>query len=53
VVPVIDRRLKQGMTGTENTVSTCIIVEEITLGEETVVLGTLADSLQDVQGAAA
>jgi len=48
VVPVIDLRLKLGMTRTENTVNTCIIVEEITVGEETVVLGTLADSVQEV-----
>jgi purine-binding chemotaxis protein CheW len=48
VVPVIDLRLKLGMTRTENTVNTCIIVEEITVGGGTVVLGTLADSVQEV-----
>jgi purine-binding chemotaxis protein CheW len=48
VVPVIDLRLKFGMTRTENTVNTCIIVVEITLGEETTILGTLADSVQEV-----
>ena len=48
VVPVIDLRLKLGMTRTENTVNTCIIVEEITVGEDTVILGTLADSVQEV-----
>jgi purine-binding chemotaxis protein CheW len=47
-VPVIDLRLKLGMTRTENTVNTCIIVEEITVEGGTVVLGTLADSVQEV-----
>lgn len=48
VVPVIDLRLKFGMTRTENTVNTCIIVVEVTVGGETTVLGTLADSVQEV-----
>jgi purine-binding chemotaxis protein CheW len=48
VVPVIDLRLKLGMSGTEQTVNTCIIVQEISLDDETVVLGTLADSVQEV-----
>jgi len=48
VVPVIDLRLKLGMSGTERTVNTCIIVQEIVLEDETVILGTLADSVQEV-----
>jgi purine-binding chemotaxis protein CheW len=48
VVPVIDLRLKFGMTRTENTVNTCIIVVEVAIGEETTILGTLADSVQEV-----
>ena len=48
VVPVIDLRLKLGMSRTENTVHTCIIVIEIALEDETVILGTLADSVQEV-----
>jgi purine-binding chemotaxis protein CheW len=48
VVPVIDLRLKFGMTRTENTVNTCIIVVEVKIGEETTILGTLADSVQEV-----
>ncbi len=48
VVPVIDLRLKLGMTRTETTVNTCIIVSEIALDDETVILGTLADSVQEV-----
>jgi chemotaxis signal transduction protein len=48
VVPVIDMRLKFGMAETERTVNTCIIVVEIASGEETIVLGMLADSVQEV-----
>jgi len=48
VVPVIDLRLRFGMSGTENTVNTCIIVVEVNVGGERVVLGTLADSVQEV-----
>ena len=48
VVPVIDMRLKFGMTETERTVNTCIIVVEVTMDGETVVIGSLADSVQEV-----
>lgn len=48
VVPVIDMRLKFGMTESERTVNTCIIVVEIELDGETLVLGSLADSVQEV-----
>ena len=48
VVPVIDLRLNFGMTCTEQTVNTCIIVVEVNLGGEIVVLGALADSVQEV-----
>jgi purine-binding chemotaxis protein CheW len=48
VVPVIDMRLKFGMSETERTVDTCIIVLEVALDEETVILGALADSVQEV-----
>ena len=48
VVPVIDLRLKFGMTATERTVNTCIIVVEVTMDGETNVLGFLADSVQEV-----
>ena len=48
VVPVIDMRLKFGMSRTEKTVNTCIIVVEVQLEEETVILGALADSVQEV-----
>jgi len=48
VVPVIDMRLKFGMTETERTVNTCIIVVEVNMEDETIVLGSLADSVQEV-----
>ena len=48
VVPVIDMRLKFGMTSTEQTINTCIIVVEVTLDGDTTVLGALADSVQEV-----
>jgi len=48
VVPVIDLRLNFGMECTEQTVNTCIIVVEVNLNDETIVLGVLADSVQEV-----
>jgi purine-binding chemotaxis protein CheW len=48
VVPVVDLRLKFGMTKTENTVNTCIIIVEVTVDDETTVLGALTDSVQEV-----
>jgi len=48
VVPVIDMRLKFGMSRTEKTVNTCIIVAEVQLEDEVIVLGALADSVQEV-----
>lgn len=48
VVPVIDMRLKFGMSKTEQTVNTCIIITEVTMDDETTVLGALADSVQEV-----
>jgi len=48
VVPVIDLRLNFGMTSTEQTVNTCIIVVEVSLDGEVIVLGALADSVQEV-----
>jgi len=48
VVPVVDMRLKFGMSMTEQTVNTCIIVVEVSLDGDTIVLGALADSVQEV-----
>ena len=48
VVPVMDMRLKFGMPETEKTVNTCIIVVEVSHEGETIIIGALADSVQEV-----
>ena len=48
VVPVLDLRLSLEIDSAENTVDTCIIVLEVSLNGETLVLGALADSVQEV-----
>ena len=48
VVPVVDLRLKFGMSATESGVNTCIIITEVQVDSETVVLGALADAVQEV-----
>lgn len=48
VVPVMDLRLKFGMSRTENKLNTCVIVLEINLENENLILGALADSVQEV-----
>ncbi|HEY3277242.1 MAG TPA: chemotaxis protein CheW [Syntrophorhabdaceae bacterium] len=48
VVPVMDMRVKFNLAVGEKTVHTCIIVVEVTIGEETTVLGALVDSVQEV-----
>lgn len=48
VVPVMDMRVKFGMSQTEKTVNTCIIVVEVSVEGEAMVLGALVDSVQEV-----
>jgi len=48
VVPVVDLRLKFGMTKTEQTVNTCIIIVEVSVDSERTIIGALADSVQEV-----
>lgn len=48
VVPVIDLRLTFGLVKAEDTVDTCIIIVEVVSDNEVVVLGALADSVQEV-----
>ena len=48
VVPVVDLRLQFGMEATEPTVDTCVVIVEVTIDGEAVVLGALADSVQEV-----
>ncbi|MBF0545026.1 MAG: chemotaxis protein CheW [Candidatus Riflebacteria bacterium] len=48
VVPVVDMRLKFGMSKTEKSVNTCIVVVEVALEHDTLIIGALADSVQEV-----
>ena len=48
VVPVVDMRLKFGMTMTEKSVNTCIVVVEAMLDNDLTTIGALADSVQEV-----
>jgi purine-binding chemotaxis protein CheW len=48
VVPVADLRLCFGMSRTEKTVNTCIIVVEVVLDGESAIIGALADSVEEV-----
>lgn len=48
VVPVVDLRLKFGLTRTEPCIDTCVIITEVESKGEKLVLGALADSVQEV-----
>ena len=48
VLPVIDTRIKFGMTPTEYTNNTCIVVMEVELDHDMVQVGALVDSVQAV-----
>ncbi len=48
VVPVVDLRLKFGMERTEKSTDTCVIITEVSVDNETTILGALADSVQEV-----
>jgi purine-binding chemotaxis protein CheW len=48
VVPVVDMRLKLGLSLTEKTVDTCVVISEVSVDGETTVLGALVDSVQEV-----
>ncbi len=48
VVPVVDLRLKFGLSKTETTVDTRIIVMELLLDGESTTVGALADSVHEV-----
>jgi purine-binding chemotaxis protein CheW len=48
VVPVVDLRQCFGMAKTENTRNTCIVVVEVLLDSESLVIGALADSVEEV-----
>ena len=48
VVPVLDMRLKFGLSITEKTVNTCVVVVEVDFDGERTVIGALVDSVQEV-----
>ncbi|MDD3567868.1 MAG: chemotaxis protein CheW, partial [Bacteroidales bacterium] len=48
VLPVIDTRIKFGMTPTEYTTNTCIIVLDIDVDGENIQVGALVDAVQAV-----
>jgi purine-binding chemotaxis protein CheW len=48
VVPVVDLRLGFGLDSVEPTVNTCIIVVEVEIENETLIVGALADAVEEV-----
>jgi purine-binding chemotaxis protein CheW len=48
VLPVIDTRIKFGLDNTEYTNDTCILVLELTIKNESLRLGAIVDSVQEV-----
>lgn len=48
VVPVVDLKTKFGMGQTERTLNTCVIISEVKVGEESIVLGAMADAVDEV-----
>lgn len=48
ILPVVDTRIKFGMTPIVKTKSTCIVVMEVDIYGETVLVGTLVDDVQAV-----
>lgn len=48
IVPVVDLRQKFGLAFSEATVDTCIIVLEVAVEGETIRIGTIADTVEEV-----
>ncbi len=48
VVPVLDLRIKFGLTQPEVTPDTCIIIIELDIDEELILIGAVADTVQEV-----
>ncbi len=48
VLPVIDTRIKFGMTQMEYTINTCILVLSVEVNDEPLVVGALVDSVSEV-----
>lgn len=47
-VPVVDLRTKFGMSATEMTVNTCVIITEVRIDDDVTQVGALADTVQEV-----
>lgn len=48
VLPVIDTRVKFNLDPTEYTINTCIVVFKVQTGQDSLTLGALVDSVQEV-----
>lgn len=48
VLPVIDTRVKFGMTETEQTIETCIVVLNIEINDERITVGAMVDAVSEV-----
>lgn len=48
VVPVVDLKQKFGISKTEKTINTCVIITEVQLAADSVILGLMADSVDEV-----
>ncbi|MES2760873.1 MAG: chemotaxis protein CheW [Bacteroidota bacterium] len=48
VLPVIDTRIKFGMSAVQHTVNTCIVVLNITMNDESIIVGAMVDSVSEV-----
>jgi len=48
VIPVVDLRLKFGLTPKENTELTCIMVVQVTINESLVTMGLIVDQVSEV-----
>lgn len=48
VLPLVDTRIKFGLTPTEFTANTCILVLDIQIGEDSLQVGGLVDAVQEV-----
>ena len=48
VVPVVDLKLKFGMGETEKTINTCVVITEISIDDEKLIIGAMADAVDEV-----
>lgn len=48
VAPVVDLRIKFGLGKTKNTINTCVVIMEVEVDGDSIVLGAIADSVQEV-----